>query len=72
MKASEFHPNLADGFTAHCERCNEKALTLTSWIDWDERVFTCLYQCPRCGNVDWFAFNGEPAEKPEGVDNGYL
>lgn len=74
MKASEFFANLAEGFTAKCERCGENAHILTTWVDWEDRVFTCLYQCIRCGNTDWFAYNApnETEVKPKGMDNGYL
>lgn len=73
MDSEVFFPQLASGFTAKCQRCGEDAHTLTSWIDWDERVFACLYQCIRCGAVDWFAYQGEQEVTPDkDSHNGYL
>lgn len=77
MNAPLFVAMLTESIVILCERCGEKAVTLQIWLDWKRGVFISLYQCPRCGNTDWFAHQpdeveGSEPEKPEGMDNGYL
>jgi len=74
MNYETFFAEIAQGFSAKCERCGEDAVIRTAWIDWEERVFSCLYQCPRCQHVDWFAFqaNAEEPKVKEVPEGGYL
>ena len=72
MNSTAFFTELAQGLSAKCERCGEDAVMRTAWVDWEERVFSCLYQCPRCFHVDWFAFQADRETKREVPEGGYL
>ena len=67
-------------FTVPCEKCGEVTVGRQYGFG-DEGAWYVLYQCPHCGNLDWFSLSGEEVialvitakdVKPKGMDNGYL
>lgn len=73
---------VADLFTIPCEKCGNVVVGRQFGFSEDGGWY-CLYQCPSCGNLDWFALQAEEVVamvikasgevlKKKGMDNGYL
>ena len=71
-----------DLFTIPCEKCGETTVGRQFGFG-EEGGWYCLYQCPHCGNLDWFSLSPEEVIalvikatgevlKKKGMDNGYL
>ena len=64
-------------FTVPCQKCGETTVGRQYGFS-DEGAWYVLYQCPNCGNLDWFSLSPEDVvtkvikAKPTGMDNGYL
>lgn len=71
-----------DLFVVYCQKCEAVAVGRQFGFSEDGGWY-CLYQCPSCGNLDWFALTATEVVslvikatgevlKQKGQDNGYL